>query len=88
MYLSIAEHIVQTGQRLRRAGKDYQTANRTVQAMYYAQEYRTRLLIFLLDVVLHNIREGTIASLVSLYASYILLLTSNYIFIPPSTWIT
>ena len=35
--------------------------------MHHAQEHCPRLLVLLFDIVFHNIREGAIASLVSLY---------------------
>ena len=35
--------------------------------MYHTEEYGPRFLVFLLDIVLDNIRKGAIASFVSLY---------------------
>ena len=67
MHLAVAEHLVQTCQRLRRAGKDHQPADGTVQPVYHAQEHSTGLGILLLDIGLHQVRERSIAGLVSLY---------------------
>ena len=35
--------------------------------MYHAQEYLAGLMVFLLDIIFDNFREGAIAGLVSLY---------------------
>ena len=65
--------------------------------MYHAQEHRSGLGIFFLNIVFDNIRKGAIASLVALYdlpaffihynnmVVFVNDFHTSYIFIPPST---
>ena len=67
MYLSFGKHLVQSGECLGGSGKDDEPANGSVQPMHHAEKHFAGLLVLLFDILLYNIREGTIASLVSLY---------------------
>ena len=67
MYLSLGKHLVQSGECLGGSGKDDESANGTVQPMHHAEKHFAGLLVLLFDILFYNIREGTIASLVSLY---------------------
>ena len=64
--LALGKHLVQTREGFRGACEDDQSADGTIQAMYDAEEHGPRLRVLLLDIVLHNIREGAVASLVAL----------------------
>ena len=64
---AIPEHIVQTAQCLRSLGKYNQTRNRTVKAMHHTEKYISRLVILLLDVLFHSLRERFVAGLVALH---------------------
>ena len=67
VHLALGKHLVQTGKSLRRAGKDHEAADWTIQAMHHAEEHGPWLLVLLLQIVLYNIRKGAIASLVALH---------------------
>ncbi len=65
--LMSGKEFVQAGQGLAGLGKEYYAGYGSVQAMYNAQENISRLVVLLLQPGLDNIREGSIAGLVSLY---------------------
>ena len=67
VHLSFGKHLIQSGKGFGGTGKDNETSHRTIQTMYHPQEHSSWLLILLLDVVLHQLREGSIASFVALY---------------------
>src|SRR5574344_55706 len=67
MHITITKHLVETGKCLGSAGENHNTTHGTVQTMDYPQKHITWFLIFLLDIILHSIRERSIAGLVSLY---------------------
>ena len=66
MNLALGKHFVQSCECLRGACEDHETRDRTIQSMHHTQEHFAWLLVLLLDIVFHNIREGAIASLIAL----------------------
>ena len=67
VHLSLSKHLVEAGECLRGTGEDDETTDRTIQTMHHTQEHGSRLGVSLLDIVLYNIREGAIASLIALH---------------------
>src|SRR5574344_1471038 len=66
VHLAPAEHLVESRQCFRRACEHHRPAHGTVEAMYYPEEDVPRLLVLHLDIVLYNVRERSVASLVAL----------------------
>ena len=67
MHLTRSKHLVQAGQRLRRAGEDHQATDGTVKTMHDAEEDVARLLVLLLQVGLHRLRQRLVARLAALH---------------------
>ena len=67
VHLALGKHPVQSAQRLRRAGKDHQSAHGPVEPVHHAQEHVARLLVLLLQIVLHQLRQRPVARLVALH---------------------
>ena len=67
MHSAFGKHLIQSRERLRCPGEDHEAAHRTIQTMYYTEKYGSRLMVLFFQIVLHNIREGTIASLIALH---------------------
>ena len=53
--LAIPEHGVQSAQSLRSLGKHHESRNRTVKSMHHTQEYISRFLVFLLDILFYRL---------------------------------
>ena len=66
VHLSFGKHLVQSGEGLRGACEDDEAADGTVEAMHHAKEDGTWLVVLLLQIVLHQLRERLVASLVAL----------------------
>ena len=66
MDLSFAEHLVESAQRLLGACKYNQSADGPVEPVYDTEKDVARFLVFLLDIILHNVRERSIARFVFL----------------------
>ena len=67
MDLAVGKHLVEAGEGFAGAGKDDEAADGTVEAMDHAEEDLAGLLVFLLDVLLHDVRERAVAGLVALH---------------------
>ena len=94
------EHLTQTAQRLAGTGKEYKSADGSVQPMYYTQEDVARLMVTLGDVLFYRFREWGVSSLVALdyfptslgNDNHMVIFVddfqtdyADYMFIPPST---
>ena len=67
VYLTITKHIVESTQCLGSLGKHHKSRNRTIKAMHHAQEHIAWLLVLLLDILFHSLRERLVASLIALH---------------------
>lgn len=66
-FVVFGKHLVQARQGLACLGKQYNARNRSVQPVHYAQIYVAGLVVLVLEPVLDNIREGSVAGLVALH---------------------
>lgn len=77
--LMLGKHLIEPGQSLTRLGKQHNAADWTVEPVNHTKIDVPWLLIPVLQVILHHIRQGDIASLVSLHDVPCLLSDGNQV---------
>lgn len=77
----ISEHLVEACKSLGGSGKDHQPAYRTVDAVYYSAEDVARFIVFLLQILLHHLRQRTVARAVPLHDLSGTLVDHNYMIV-------
>ena len=79
VHVARAEHVVESRQRLRRAGKYHQSAHGPVEPVHHSEKHVPRLGIRLFDVFLHGVRQRFVARLVALYNLAAALADDDYV---------